>query len=359
MLFPEIRRPERFIWIRPSLLDMEQFYQKYIKGCSLLAFDTETRKGQITCISFAPNPSMAIVIPFNHELNFEYGKLEQVSPLIRRVIAHNPSHFTFYGTGTYIIGHGKVAVVDPGPDLSEHVTAILDGLAVAGEEVTHILVTHTHMDHSPACKPLKEATGAPTYGYGPHGVGKFEQGVKVEAGGDMEFAPDIRIKHGDIIEGQDWSVECVFTPGHTSNHMCFQLREEKALFSGDHVMGWSTSVISPPDGDMESYMDSLDLLLQRDDEIFWPTHGTCIDAPKPFVAAFIAHRKEREAQILQSLGQGLHNIEAMVPAMYKDIDDRLYPAAARSVFAAMIYLVKKNKVRCEGELALAARYQLA
>lgn len=299
---------------------------------------------------------MATVIPFRRNLKFEYGQIEQITPQVRRVIAHNPSAFTYYGTGTYILGQGKVAVIDPGPNLAAHVQAILQGLA--GEEITHILVTHTHVDHSPACKPLKAATGAPTYGYGPHGVGKFEQGIQVEEGGDLEFVPDIRIKGGEIIEGKGWSVECVYTPGHTSNHICYQLRGEKALFSGDHVMGWSTSVISPPDGDMEHYMNSLALLLERDDAVYWPTHGPCIEDPKTHVRAFIAHRKERESQILSSLADGVATIKAMVPGMYKEVDKRLHPAAARSVFAAMIYLVKQKKVICQGELSLTAKYRL-
>lgn len=300
---------------------------------------------------------MATAIPFRRKLEFEYGKVEQVASNVRRVIAHNPSAFTYFGTGTYILGQGKVAVVDPGPNLPEHVQALLN--ALQGEEVTHILVTHTHLDHSPACKPLQEATGAPTYGYGPHGMGKFEQGIQVEEGGDMEFNPDFRVAGGEIIAGDRWSVECVHTPGHTSNHLCFQLREEKALFSGDHVMGWSTSVISPPDGDMEHYMNSLELLLRRDDQVYWPTHGPCIENPKPHVRAFIAHRKEREAQILKSLASGLETIEAMVPQMYQEVDPRLYPAAARSVFAAMIHLVNQEKVICEGTLSLQAKYRLA
>ena len=301
---------------------------------------------------------MPVEIPFRRDLTFDYGRMEPVAPGIRRVIARNPSPFTFHGTGTYVIGEGKVAVVDPGPDLADHVDAILDGLP--GEEITHILVTHTHIDHSPACRPLKEACGAPTYGYGPHGSGKLEAGVQVEEGGDMDFEPDITVRHGDVIEGDGWSVECVFTPGHTSNHICFQLRESKSLFTGDHVMGWSTSIISPPDGDMANYMASLGLLLQRDDEVFWPTHGNSIDDPKPFVQAFIAHREEREAQIRECLSRDIGSIRDMVPHMYsKDIPEKMYPAAARSVFAAIIYMVQKGDVLCEGELAVDALYRLA
>ena len=294
-------------------------------------------------------------IPFRRDLTFEYGRLERVAPGLRRVIARNPGPFTFHGTGTYVIGEGRVAVVDPGPDLPDHVGAILEGLA--GEEITHILITHTHMDHSPACRPLQAACGAPTYGYGPHGAGKLEAGVKVEEGGDMEFAPDVTVRHGDVIDGDGWSVECVFTPGHTSNHVCFQVRGTKALFTGDHVMGWSTSIISPPDGDMADYMASLRLLLDRDDEVYWPTHGTFIDDPKPFVRAFIGHREEREAQILRCLSQGVERIAGMVPLMYsKDIPEQMYPAAARSVFAALVYMVERGVVACDGDLAVDARY---
>jgi glyoxylase-like metal-dependent hydrolase (beta-lactamase superfamily II) len=217
-------------------------------------------------------------IPYRRELEFDYGTVMQLAPGIRRVIANNPGPFTFHGTGTYILGTGKVAVIDPGPDDEAHIDAIL--AALPGEEVSHILVTHTHMDHSPGCRPLQAKTGAPTYAYGPHGAGKMEQGVQVEEGGDMDFEPDHLVTHGDIIRGEDWTVECVYTPGHTSNHLCFALQEQKALFTGDHVMGWSTSIISPPDGDMADYMQSLELLLERDDEIYWPTHGPSSSTPK-------------------------------------------------------------------------------
>jgi len=217
-------------------------------------------------------------IPYRRELEFDYGTVMQLAPGIRRVIANNPGPFTFHGTGTYILGTGKVAVIDPGPDDEAHIDAIL--AALPGEDVSHILVTHTHMDHSPGCRPLQAKTGAPTYAYGPHGAGKMEQGVQVEEGGDMDFEPDHLVTHGDIIRGEDWTVECVYTPGHTSNHLCFALQEQKALFTGDHVMGWSTSIISPPDGDMADYMQSLELLLERDDEIYWPTHGPSIIDPQ-------------------------------------------------------------------------------
>ena len=287
---------------------------------------------------------MATKIPFTYKFDYEYGKLQTLTPSIRRIIANNPGGFTFRGTGTYVIGHGDVAVIDPGPLLDDHIEALKNSLK--DERVTHILITHTHMDHSPAAEPLKHYWGAKTYGYGPHGAGKREEGVQVEEGGDMSFVPDVTVRHGDIIEGKGWTVECVYTPGHTSNHICYALEEEKALFTGDHVMGWSTSVISPPDGDMTQYMKSLELLLERDDEIYWPTHGTCIKDVKNYVRAFIDHRLEREAQILDCLAQGYRKITDMVPVMYKDTDEKLHGAAARSVLAAMMRLVDTGKVRC-------------
>lgn len=287
-----------------------------------------------------------VQIPYRRELEFDYGSVSQIAPGIRRVIANNPGPFTFHGTGTYILGTGNVAVIDPGPDDEEHIGAIL--AALDGETISHILVTHTHMDHSPGCRPLQALTGAPTYAYGPHGAGKLEQGVQVEEGGDMDFAPDHLVKHGDIIQGGDWTVECVYTPGHTSNHMCFALQEQKALFTGDHVMGWSTSIISPPDGDMAAYMQSLELLLERDDAVYWPTHGPSIIDPKTHVRAYIAHRIEREEQILKCIDEGTYGIRDMVPLMYRDTPEFMYPAAARSVLAAMENLLRKNQVVADG-----------
>lgn len=300
---------------------------------------------------------MAVEIPYRRKLDFEYGKAEVLAPGIRRVIANNPSPFTFHGTGTYILGTGSVAVIDPGPDDEEHIDAIL--ACLPGETISHILVTHTHMDHSPGCRLLKAKTGAPTYAYGPHGAGKIEQGVQVEEGGDMDFDPDHLVAHGEIIQGGDWSVECVYTPGHTSNHLCFQLREQKALFTGDHVMGWSTSIISPPDGDMADYMLSLELLLERADDIYWPTHGPCIDEPRAHVEAYIAHRLEREQQIIACIKSGTLEIREMVPLMYKDTPEFMYPAAARSVLAAMENLVKKGAVKGSNGVTMDSAYSLS
>lgn len=300
---------------------------------------------------------MGVQIPFRRELEFEYGQVDQVAPGVRRVIAQNPSPFTLYGTGTYILGEGEVAVIDPGPADPQHIQALLS--AVQGETITHVLVTHTHTDHSPGCALLKKRVDAPTFAYGPHGAGKLEEGVPVEEGGDMEFQPDELVRHGDVIQGGNWSVECVYTPGHTSNHMCYQLREHKALFTGDHIMGWSTSIISPPDGDMAAYMASLELLLERDDTVYWPTHGPRIEQPKALVRAFIEHRREREAQILRCIEKGIHKIRDMVPAMYTGTPEFMYPAAARSVLAAVEYMVQKGELVSDGAISLDSGYRIA
>jgi glyoxylase-like metal-dependent hydrolase (beta-lactamase superfamily II) len=300
---------------------------------------------------------MGVEIPYRRELNFEYGKVDVLAPGIRRIVANNPGPFTFHGTGTYILGTGNVAVIDPGPDDEEHIDSIL--ACLVEETVSHILVTHTHLDHSPGCRLLQAKTGAPTYAYGPHGAGKLEKGVQVEEGGDMDFSPDHLVKHGQIIQGGDWSVECVYTPGHTSNHLCFALREQKALFSGDHVMAWSTSIISPPDGDMADYMASLELLLNRDDEIYWPTHGPSIVEPKVHVQAFIAHRLEREQQIINCIKGGTLHIREMVPLMYTDTPEFMYPAAARSVLAAMENLVAKGTIEASDGVVMESEYTLA
>ena len=299
---------------------------------------------------------MAVKIPYVRELEFEYGECVEVAPGVRRVIADNPSPFTLYGTGTYILGTGRVAVIDPGPADPRHIEALVG--ATEGEEISHVFVTHTHMDHSPGCRLLCEHTSAPTYAYGPHGYGKLEEGVPPVEGGDMEFQPDEMVKHGDVIEGGDWSVECVYTPGHTSNHMCYQFREHKALFTGDHVMGWSTSIISPPDGDMTAYMKSLELLLARDDDVYWPTHGPCIVQTQPHIHSFVEHRHEREQQILECVGEGVVHIQEMVPLMYTDTPEFMYPAAARSALAAVQRLVDTGALECSGGITLESAYSL-
>lgn len=274
----------------------------------------------------------------------EYGVVEPATPLIRRIVARNPGPFTFRGTGTYLVGHGKVAVIDPGPDLAEHVDALLG--ALRGETITHIVVTHTHRDHSPAAAAVKKATGAKTYGFGPHGAG----GEIVEAGGDMDFVPDVVMTDGATVEAPGWRLEAVHTPGHTSNHLCFALPQERALFSGDHVMGWSTTVIAPPDGDMAAYMRSLDKLRDLHHDVYWPTHGAPIKAPRPHLRALIAHRRMRRDAILNALKEGPATPAGLVEKVYEPLDPRLVHAAARSVLAHLIELAQNGKVAADGDL---------
>lgn len=298
---------------------------------------------------------MAVEIPFRRDFAFEYGKIERVAPGVRRIVANNPGPFTFRGTGTYVVGEGEVAVIDPGPDLAEHVGALLVGLE--GERITHLLITHTHRDHSPAAAAVKAATGAPTYGFGPHGGRRGIPGI--EEGGDWDFAPDIVVKDGDQIIGSGWQFEAVHTPGHTSNHLCFALADQGILFSGDHVMGWSTSVIAPPDGNMAAYMASLDKLLVRNDTVYWPTHGPAITEPKEHVRAFIAHRREREAGVIACLEAGIGQIDAMVERLYIGLNPNLKRAAGRSLLAHLIDLIGRGAVSCERTPTLDATYRLA
>jgi glyoxylase-like metal-dependent hydrolase (beta-lactamase superfamily II) len=293
-------------------------------------------------------------IPFRHELHFDYGAAARVSPLVRRVIARNPSMFTLYGTGTYIVGRGEVAIIDPGPDLAEHVDAIL--AAVEGEVVTHLVITHTHLDHSPATSALQAATGARSYGFGPHGT--RDSDTRVEAGADYDFEPDQALEDGDLVRGRGWTLEAIHTPGHTSNHLCLALREENSLFSGDHVMGWSTTVVSPPDGNMPAYVASLRKLAARSETRVWPTHGPPIDDPRPFLHALVGHREEREAQILMCLRDGVGEIPEMVRRIYADVDPQLHYAAAHSVLAHLLGLLETDRVRCEGEAGVGSRFVL-
>ncbi|HST36026.1 MAG TPA: MBL fold metallo-hydrolase [Allosphingosinicella sp.] len=273
------------------------------------------------------------------------GKIEQVAPLVRRLLAPNPSPFTYTGTQTYIVGAGEVAVIDPGPDLPEHVAAIL--AALEGERVAAIMCTHTHRDHSPASRPLAAATGAPIIGCAP--LALEDDGPRSDAAFDFDYAPDRVLADGEALGGDGWTLRAVATPGHTSNHLCFALEGSGDLFTGDHVMGWSTTVVSPPDGDMAAYMESLRLLLDRDDRVYHPAHGPAVEKPKSHVRALIAHRRMREKQILNRLAAGEGHIPAMVETMYVGTDKRLYPAAGRSVLAHLNDLAGRGLVRQEGE----------
>jgi glyoxylase-like metal-dependent hydrolase (beta-lactamase superfamily II) len=263
-----------------------------------------------------------------------YAVSEQLTPLVRRVLAHNPSHFTYTGTQTYVAGSGEVAIIDPGPNDPDHVAAIL--AAVSGERVTAIMCTHTHNDHSPAAPAVSKATGAPIIGCPP--LVLDDSGPRADAAFDRTYAPDRVLSDGERLSGPNWTLQAVATPGHTSNHLCYALPEEKALFTGDHVMGWSTTVVSPPDGDMADYMRSLKLLMARDDLVYYPAHGAAVEKPQRLVRGMMGHRKQREGQILRLLGRGVGHIPDMVLEMYKGVDQRLYGAAGRSVMAHLIDL---------------------
>ena len=331
---------------------------------------------------------MATTITHYQDLgNFDYGMCDQVTPLIRRVICKNPTPFTYKGTGTYLIGRGNVAIVDPGPPLLSRLDDILEALD-PGEVITHAFITHTHSDHSPLTKELKERTGAISYGYGPHGTVReedpddrvdFSQYISEQEqdqyrkefeelpdelkreGADTEFVPDISLADGDIVNGSGWTIGAIHTPGHCSNHLCFELKEERSLFSGDHVMGWATSVVGPPDGSMKNYMESLRKLLPLQHDRYWPTHGPAIPNPVQYVQSFINHREEREDQIVGYLKSGPQQIADFVPEMYAKYDKRLWYPAAGSVHAHLLHMVETGRVEVtddHGEPKLTATYQL-
>ena len=280
-----------------------------------------------------------MALHFDRSLEPHYGRLERLSPLVSRLLAPNPSAFTFQGTGVYIVGSGdKVAVIDPGPDLPEHIAALTR--ALEGKTVSHILITHTHRDHSPAAAALKALTGAKTCGYGPHGAaGDSEEGA------DRAFVPDIAVNDGTIIRGADFTFECVFTPGHTANHMCYALAEESVLFTGDHVMGWSTTVVAPPDGNMADYMASLEKLIARGDRILYPTHGSPITEPAPFLRALLMHRRMRDAQIRGCIRRGFDTVPAMVAKLYASTEPGLHKAAAQTVRAHLEQMLAEGRVQ--------------
>ncbi|MCY3785358.1 MAG: MBL fold metallo-hydrolase [bacterium] len=281
-----------------------------------------------------------------------YGEAVRIAGLVQRVTAANPSPFTFAGTGTYIVGRQRVAVIDPGPDDAAHVTSLLR--ALEGRTVTHICVTHTHSDHSPASRALAAATGAPVFGFGPHPAGDIRRGGEdpaavTEEPGDWDFIPDVTLAHGDVLADEGWTLECLHTPGHISNHLCFALPEGRAVFTGDHVMGWSSTIIPPPDGNLGDYLRSLELLIDRGDrdEVYWPTHGPPITSPARYVRALLAHRHRRTAQILECLREGPATIPALVARMYTDTPKMLHPAAERSVLAHLIHLAERGRVSAE------------
>lgn len=305
-------------------------------------------------------------IPFVTLDDPRYGEVVQVSPLIRRVVANNPSKFTYHGTGTYIVGSGDVAVIDPGPALDSHRDALI--AALGGERVRAILVTHCHSDHSPLAAWLREYSGAPTVAFGPHHVdsdwveddtpdepddeelaAQAAGEAKVEESLDLAFDPDVRVADDEIAAfGTGWTIRAIHTPGHTSNHMCYWLEEERALFSGDHIMGWSTTVIGPPDGNMRDYFASLQRVRDLAPAVLWPTHGSPVTDTAPFIDEFVQHRLAREAAVLAAVRAGTTLVPDMVRQLYVGVHEKLYKAAGRSVLAHLIKLVDDGLVRVDG-----------
>ena len=283
------------------------------------------------------------MIKFDYNFEPPFGKVVELSPLIRRITCNNPSPFTFKGTNTFIVGHGKVALVDPGPEDDEHLAALLN--ALRGETVSHILITHTHMDHSPLAAKLKAATGANTYAAVSPANPKVNSGLRLDASIDREFNPDISLLDSDVVEGHGWALEAVFTPGHMANHMGFCLREEKALLVGDHVMAWATTVVAPPEGHMGDYMASLRKLLKRDESIYYPAHGPEKRKPLTLVRGILAHRRMREEAIYNRVKAGDGTIGEIVADIYADVDPRLHAAAGLSTLAHLEHLIERKKIR--------------
>ena len=309
---------------------------------------------------------------FQFEDPHPYGNVEQLSPLVRRVVANNPSMFTYHGSGTFIIGPSgnsdHVAIIDAGPADDDHVEAVLR--AVEGQRVTHLLVTHPHPDHSPATAAIQAVTGAPTFGFGPHppeAIRAHDERVRkaIEAGeepesedgegaGDRDFVPDVVTRDGDVVAGQGFTFEALHTPGHISNHLCFALQEEDTLFTGDHVMGWSTTVVPAPDGDLNHYLANLRRLLERPEAIYRPTHGPAITNPVGYVSSLIEHREHRERQIIDALANGPRNIESIVADLYADVDKKLHKAAAAVVYAHLLALSRSGLAVTDGTTGASA-----
>jgi glyoxylase-like metal-dependent hydrolase (beta-lactamase superfamily II) len=298
-------------------------------------------------------------ITFDRDFSAPPDQPEWVAANVRRVLAPNSGPFTFTGTCTYIVGNGEVAIIDPGPDDAGHLKAVLD--AVRGESVAHILVTHSHIDHSPGAAAMKAATGAKVFAEGPHRpsrpVRKGEERI-LEAGADRAFSPDVRLQDGEAVEGKGYALEAVFTPGHAANHLAFVLKGTNILFSGDHVMGWSTSIVAPPEGSMRDYVASLHKLKARGETRYFPGHGPEVADAPPYVDRLIAHRMARENAILRRLEGGEADVEAIVRAIYLGLDPRLDKAAALTTFAHLEDLIARGRVATEGAPALAGRFRL-
>ncbi|WP_274629748.1 MBL fold metallo-hydrolase [Arvimicrobium flavum] len=289
-----------------------------------------------------------------------YGEAIQVAPCVCRLTAPNPSPFTFHGTNTYVVGKDTLAVIDPGPDDDAHLAAIL--AAIGGRPVSHIFVSHTHRDHSPLAARLKAETGAVVAAEGPHRPARplrIDEANALDASGDKDFRPDLALADDQVIDGDGWALRTVLTPGHCANHAAFALEGTGVLFSADHVMAWSTTIVAPPDGAMSDYMASLDKLLARDDRIFFPGHGGPVTDPQPFLRGLKAHRRMRERAILERIAGGDRLIPEMVRAIYRNTDPRLHGAAALSVLAHLEDLVAGGAVMVDGEVAIDSAFRPA
>jgi glyoxylase-like metal-dependent hydrolase (beta-lactamase superfamily II) len=301
---------------------------------------------------------MADELSFDLDFSPEPEATIELTPLVRRIVASNPGPFTFKGTCTYIVGRGEVAVIDPGPADEAHIAQIL--ASIAGERVGAIVVTHTHRDHSPGSRLLQAATGAPIVGCGSHRrsrpLAEGEQDT-MEGSGDLAYRPDREMHEGEVVSGSGWTLEAVDTPGHTANHVSFRLHEENGLFSGDHVMGWSTTIVGPPDGSMTDFMASLEKLRGRPEAIYWPGHGGPIQDPQRLVRALIHHRRQREASILNRLRAGDRTAAEIVSAIYQGLNPALIGAARLSVFAHLEDLVGQGKVATDGAPRVDGPYQ--
>jgi glyoxylase-like metal-dependent hydrolase (beta-lactamase superfamily II) len=297
------------------------------------------------------------MIPFQKTFEFEYGKSHRVSPLIRRVVARNAGRFTGPGTGTFIVGLGRVAIIDPGPAREDHFQALVE--AVAGEEVSHVLVTHQHIDHSALGRRLAEHFGAMLCGRNGVAGDEDDGGVREEAGDDTWFTPDLELAEDWRAHGPGWTLRALHTPGHTSGHFCFALEEENALFCGDHVMAWSTSVVSPPDGRMGDYLSHLRRIRDLNFRRLLPTHGPHIDAPHAFIEAYLAHREAREQAIIAQVRDRAASVRSIVAVLYAEVDRALHPAAMHSVLAHLIHLVERGEVVATPAPTIEAHYMLA
>jgi glyoxylase-like metal-dependent hydrolase (beta-lactamase superfamily II) len=296
-------------------------------------------------------------LKFEKSFQPAYGGAVAIAPDVQRVTAPNPSPFTFHGTNSYLIGRDTLAVIDPGPDDDSHLRTLL--AVIDGRPVSHIFVSHTHRDHSPLAARLKAETGAIVLAEGPHRPARplrTGESNPLDASADTDFTPDQALANGTVVDGDGWSVRAVSTPGHTANHMAFALEGRRILFSADHVMAWSTSIVAPPDGAMADYMASLDTLLERDDRLLLPGHGGPVSAPHAFMRGLKAHRKMRERAILERLRKGDRTIKTMVEAIYRDTDPRLHGAAGLSVLAHLEDLVTRGTVVTDGSPSIDGIY---